>query len=271
MLFKFLHFFTPLLHPIGLIWAGCLAGAALLAWKKKRAAAVSLACVAAVISILASGLSGALFGKLEEPYRRDSMESVPTCDAIILLGGGIVPSDADPLAFTFTDAGNRILTAVELARMGRAPVLVLGGGSYDRDGKTMSDTDLVQRWIQHWQLVTNEILSAGITYNTRDEAVKVKAMAGERGWKRVILVTSAFHMRRTEAVFRTAGLEVVPVACDFKKVGRPKPEFSFNPFPRPEGIGALYYFIHEKVGWVMYRARGWISAEAAAMPPGGGA
>lgn len=39
-----------------------------------------------------------------------------------------------------------------------------------------------------------------------------------RGWQRAMLVISAIHMRRAEAVFRTTGVNIVLVACDFKSV-----------------------------------------------------
>lgn len=259
MLFQFLNFFTPLLYPIGLIWLGCLVAAGVFAWKKQKPPAISLTVVAVVISIIGSDLSGALLRTLEKPYARETLAEVPVCDAVVVLGGGIAPSKYDPAGFTFTDAGDRIIAAVEVLRLGKAPVLVLGGGFYETDGEKESDAPQVQDWLVRSGLVTNQIVQVGITHNTREEAVKVKALAGEHEWKRVILVTSAFHMKRTEAVFRTAGLDVIPVACDFNTVGRPKGGRTFNPFPKPEGFGALNYYIHEQVGMLIYRLRGWIA------------
>lgn len=258
MFFKFLQFFTPLLHPIGMIWAGCLVAAGVCAWKKRKAPAIALAAVALVISLMSSPLSGALLATLERPYARASLDDVPACDAVIVLGGGIAPSTNDVVGFTFTDAGDRIIAAVELMRQGKAPVLVMGGGFYQETGDKISDTPLVRGWIERWGLVTNEIVALGVTHNTREEAVEVKALAGRRGWRRVILVTSAFHMKRTEAVFRTAGLDVVPVACDFNTVGRPKDESRFSLFPQHESVGSLSYYLHEQVGMLVYRLRGWI-------------
>jgi len=51
--------------------------------------------------------------------------------------------------------------------------------------------------------------------NTADEAREIRQMlGGERS--RVILVTSAFHMRRAAMLFRRAGLEVVEFPVDFR-------------------------------------------------------
>jgi uncharacterized SAM-binding protein YcdF (DUF218 family) len=270
MLFDLLRFFTPLLHPVGMLWFACLAGAGICLWKKRKAPALALAVVALLISLMASGLSGSLLARLERPYARESLADVPVCDAVVVLGGGIAVSGNDPLGFTFTDAGDRIVAAIEVMRQGKAPVLVLGGGYYHAGDDEVSDVSVVRQWVERWGLVTNEIASLGVTHNTREEALQVKELAGQRGWKKVILVTSAFHMKRTEAVFRTAGLEVVPVACDFNTVGRPKPRPSFNPFPRPEGLAALDYWLHEQVGMLVYRLRGWIGEPPPPGPPAAG-
>jgi uncharacterized SAM-binding protein YcdF (DUF218 family) len=76
----------------------------------------------------------------------------------------------------------------------------------------------------------------------------------------VLLVTSAFHMRRAAAVFGSAGIPVVPVPCNFLT------EISLA--SAPPGIGVpragnllkASIWLHEQIGWLMYRQRGWIDA-----------
>jgi hypothetical protein len=67
-------------------------------------------------------------------------------------------------------------------------------------------------------------------------------------------------------VFRTLGMEVVPVACDFQKLGTPYRGIP-NPIPTSPGFYYMDTYLHEKLGWCVYRARGWISSEAAAAGP----
>ena len=47
------------------------------------------------------------------------------------------------------------------------------------------------------------------------------AILAEQGIERLLLVTSAIPMRRSEAVFRRAGLDVVPVATGFSVLSDP--------------------------------------------------
>src|SRR5437763_1587374 len=69
------------------------------------------------------------------------------------------------------------------------------------------DLDIVKKIAAQGYLGANE--------DTHDEALKVRVLATERGWHRVLLVTSANHMRRASGVFRAQGLEVIPVPCNF--------------------------------------------------------
>ena len=50
--------------------------------------------------------------------------------------------------------------------------------------------------------------------NTADEAVAVKELISPS--KRIILVTSAYHMYRAKRLFEKQGFEVIPYRVDYK-------------------------------------------------------
>ena len=56
--------------------------------------------------------------------------------------------------------------------------------------------------------------------NTKDHVKYVLPIAREKGYKKVYLVTSAYHMPRSmmnfEKPFATHGIEVVPYACEYR-------------------------------------------------------
>lgn len=54
--------------------------------------------------------------------------------------------------------------------------------------------------------------------NTADEAVAVKELISPS--KRIILVTSAFHMYRAKRLFENLGFEVIPYKVDYKTAGK---------------------------------------------------
>lgn len=265
MLTATLKFFSPLAHPVCLIWLACLVGAVVAGRKKLKPTMFFLLGIALFISLVASRIPLLLMGRLEAPYAYVEMEKLEPGDAVILLGGGAGYSKTDPLGVNFNEASDRVFTAMELLRLQKAPLLILGGGGDPKESQDISEGSTVKRWLEKNLPLKVEMMELTASGNTHDEAVKCAALMKERGWKRVFLVTSGFHMRRAEAVFRTAGVPVVPVACDFIRSGMPN-KSAFNPLPWPPGIELCSLYLHEQAGWAIYRMRGWIKSEDAKKP-----
>jgi hypothetical protein len=88
--------------------------------------------------------------------------------------------------------------------------------------------------------------------NTRDEAVAAAALAKERGWKRVILVSHPAHMRRAAATFEKAGLPVLCAPC-------PEGRYDLQQLRQPEDrLAAFRDWLHEAIGQQVYELRGWM-------------
>ncbi len=262
------QFFSPLVNPLIFLWALCLIGTLILWKKKQRLGAAFLGFIVVFVWLVGSRISLLLVGSLEKPYIRQSLAEIPPADVVMMLGGSQEYSKNDLMGFNLTDASDRILIAVEMAKSGKAGALVLGGGG-DVPGKNeTTEAQALQNWIERWQLINVPILNLGRSANTHEEAVKFAALKKERGWRRVILVTSAFHMRRAVAVFPGVGVEVLPVACDFQRPGTPYVPH-FDPFPAPQGFKWMDLYLHEQIGMVVYRLRGWIgkdNGEPAVLP-----
>lgn len=259
-------FFKPLLHPAGLVWVACVIAALVLLFRKRFAAALSLGLAALLISILGGRAPVYLVGWLEQPYIRATLDDLPAADAIVLLGGGYEITKNDALHLNLNESGDRVLMAMELVNSRKAPALVIGGGRAKIDGQQIRESDVLAKLLVRWSMTNASLHPLEWSQNTHDEAVKTAALAREQGWKKILLVTSGYHMRRAEAVFRTAGLEVVPVACDFQRTGTPY-ESGFRPFPIRNGFFLTDIYLHEQLGWWVYRWRGWINKDAAEAAP----
>jgi uncharacterized SAM-binding protein YcdF (DUF218 family) len=257
-----LRFFGTLANPIGFVWLTLLAGTILCLRKKLWRTAVVGGVLVVGISVAGSRVSLNLLGSLEKPYFGTSFDKIPEGDAVMMMGGALEFSLNDPMGFNLNSASDRIVTALELVRRGKGKALVLGGGGDPAPGE-LNQTEALNRWLADWKISSVPVHLLGVCANTRDEATKVAELARKQGWKKVVVVTSACHMRRTEAVFRTLGIEVVPAPCDFHKLGTPFRGF-YSPVPSVGHFSNLDVYLHEKIGWLVYRYRGWISSEAAA-------
>jgi uncharacterized SAM-binding protein YcdF (DUF218 family) len=99
--------------------------------------------------------------------------------------------------------------------------------------------------------VSADVITVGPVRRTRDEAVAVAALCRERGWSRLVLVTSPVHTRRAAAAFEREGLSVfvspsLETRFDWETLDRPD--------QRLEAFGAI---LHERVGLWYYAWRGW--------------
>ncbi|MET0938318.1 MAG: YdcF family protein [Gaiellaceae bacterium] len=116
---------------------------------------------------------------------------------------------ADAVVVLSGSKHERLDRGLELAREGVAPVLVISGGLDPR------------------QPVANELCRDGgegfsVTCftpdpdSTRGEARRVAELARKRGWKRVLVVTSRFHVTRARMLFdRCLDIDVDAVGVDY--------------------------------------------------------
>jgi hypothetical protein len=99
-----------------------------------------------------------------------------------------------------------------------------------------------------------EVLSVGPVRNTRDEANMLADLCRERGWKRVVLVTSPLHSLRGALALEGQGLEVASVPAA-------ETRYDLESLDRPgERLIAFADALHERAGLLYYRFRGYLAA-----------
>lgn len=248
------------LEPPGLIWLVLTIKIALNIRRRQwRSLGLTSAAWLLLTVTAALPVPHLLMASLEKEWPPVDLAALPECDAIMVLGGSLEPSTKEPAGIHFHGGADRIFTVLALARMGKGKSLIIGGGSFKTtDGRFVSEADSARDWIRSWQLASIPMHSLGNCVDTHDEAVKVAALAKQNGWKHVALVTSAYHMRRTQAVFAKAGVPVVPVPCNYESTpmrGRP---LNWISVPNATHLQLFEVWMHEVIGWWAYRLRGWI-------------
>jgi uncharacterized SAM-binding protein YcdF (DUF218 family) len=216
-------------------------GAALgaLAW---RTALRSL--VAATAAALSAIWLAVAFTPLVTSLAADATRSDPLrrADAVFVFASGIQPSGN-----LTSVAMSRIVHGLEVVAQGMAPTLVVSDlrppyPSYDGATKRLRDRLGVK----------GDVVAIGGATNTRDEALALARLCSERGWKRVIGVTTPYHSRRACAAVEATGIEVV---CS------PSAETRYDPDALERSTERRLAFtdiVHERIGLWLYRRRGWI-------------
>jgi len=200
-------------------------------------------------------MPGWLLASLERPFAVRDPRKLATADALVMLGGTITPSENDVFGFELNHAATRVVTAVELCRLGKANVLVISGlGSA---AHPLSEAELLRNWLSAWGMTNTPIHTLPPSAGMRDEALRLQTLATLRGWRRLIIVSSACHLRRAEAVYRRLGLDVTCVGCDYEGLIDNSQDSVFL-LPRGNRVRLFNRYCRERILWVVYRCRAWV-------------
>lgn len=158
-------------------------------------------------------ISGALRAGLEADFPPRPLAQLPAAPAAVVLGGAIAtPSRERPFP-ALTDSSDRIWHAARLHRAGKAPLLVLSGGS-DPTTALIPEAEAMRVLLRELGVPDAALLAEPRSRTTRENARHSAALLRERGIQHVLLVTSAFHMRRAVLEFQAQGLRVTPAPTD---------------------------------------------------------
>lgn len=163
-------------------------------------------------------LSAALMRNLEEAYLPPEN---PSGDVIVLLGGGATKGTPD---FDGSDglgegSATRLLAAVRLYHRLHVPILFTGGKVLE-DGPSEADT--ARRALLGLGVPDRDIILEPASRTTGENARFTAQLLRERGFSQPLLVTSAFHMKRSVLNFEKQGVTVTPVPTGYRTDAKPR-------------------------------------------------
>jgi uncharacterized SAM-binding protein YcdF (DUF218 family) len=199
-----------------------------------------------------------LVGWLEKDFPPIERKRADSAQAIVVLSGGVrdvswngagpEPSETS-LEQSSETSLERIVKGVTIHRTRRIPLVIIGG-SGDPE-KRISEADAMARVAADLGVPRKDMLIESTARNTVESARELKRVF--KG-NRILLVTSAYHLRRATAIFTKQGFEVIAVPAGFRSERRPISIRSFIP-----QAGNLYnssLAISEYVSYALYAAKG---------------
>jgi uncharacterized SAM-binding protein YcdF (DUF218 family) len=167
-------------------------------------------------------------------------------DAVAVLGGGTeLTADGAP---QLGSAGDRLRVGHALFRDGRTPLLVATGSSMLEARDLAAETG--QLW-ESWGVPPPGMLLIRGPVNTSQEIQRLAEEARARGWKRIGLVSSAWHLPRAMALARRFGLAADPIPADCR--GRPAPASPVFLIPCGRGFHEVQLWCSEVLGRLVGR------------------
>jgi uncharacterized SAM-binding protein YcdF (DUF218 family) len=157
----------------------------------------------------------------------------------------------------FYRATDRLIHAVDLYKMGKIKKIIFSGGAGKILLPNMREGEYVKRYITMMGVLEDDILIDSLSRNTLENAVLTKKIIDRKGFSgKCLLITSAFHMRRSISCFKSVGLETVPYSTDIYSEPR---NFRIETLlvPNASVLGDWNIIIHEFVGFGVYRMLGY--------------
>jgi len=243
-----------LLHPLTQALLLLALALLLLLLRRQRSAFCSLALGLGWLYLCSTaGFADYLMGTLEDDFPPRAMSATPEAGAIVVLGGAIRGDTHMGTLGDLNQQADRLVYAAALYKAGKAPRLLLTGGGADG---TRSEAEIMRDLLQVMGVPARAMLLEDKSRDTHQNALYTAVMLNKLGIQRVLLVTSAFHMRRAEALFRGQGLEVIPAPTDYQRLVAPVSVPRWLP-----SVGDLWQStnaLHEILGFWVYRYRGWL-------------
>lgn len=241
---------TPFIIPPGCFVILLLFSGAWM-WRRnlKRCASFNMVAALLLWIVSISPVSSALIGGLESGL---TIPSHPRGDVIILLGGGILDGVPD-LTGSGAPAGEmmaRLVTAVRLYRRLPVPILVSGGSGF---AGRAPEAPVIGRFLVDLGVAEDQVLLESHSRDTRENARYCSEMVRRRGFRSPLLVTSAYHMRRSVREFEQAGVAVTPFPAQFTTAGG-LPLLWAEFLPRADALVQSAQAMREYAGLLFQRA-----------------
>lgn len=201
--------------PLVFLPFGLVCGLVLFAlWRKKWWPGVAALAVLYVCSIPL--VANQLIGWLETRYPEIPLAAVEPADAVVVLGGIISPKRKGSDQANWAEPVERFEAGVALVQSGKVGRLVFTGAKMPWEDRVTTEGEELRREAIARGVPPEKILVTREIANTATEAQAVAELMKADGWKRVILVTTGWHMPRSALLFRRAGVDCIIFPVDFR-------------------------------------------------------
>ncbi len=260
-MFLFKKIISPFFLPIPLCLTISLVGLFLILFTKRQKAGKVLIsvglCTLAILSY--SPIPNYFIARLEHkhhPYTsgihvETAVPEHHPVEYVVVLAGGIGYDSKIPITSLLSDFTLiRVIEGVLIYRENPGNKLVLsGGGGSELYPEAAGMADLAKAI----GVDEDDIVIESDSRDTKDQARLIKTIVGD---KKFILVTSAYHMPRSMALFKKLGMDPIPAPADYLVTKRKIGINSF--FPGSSALRKSEIAIHEYLGMVWAKLRGQI-------------
>lgn len=172
--------------------------------------------------------------------------------------GGIGKIDPTNKRIEFINSADRLLKAIELYHQKKIKKILITGGSGSVLHPEDKEAMYIYQYLKNINIPDSDIIIENESKNTYENAVFTKKILDSLHIKdSIVLITSAYHLRRSVAVFKKQNYKhILPYPAE-RISGPRKFELDHCLLPHPDAMSTLYKYIHEWIGIIIYKLKGY--------------
>jgi uncharacterized SAM-binding protein YcdF (DUF218 family) len=264
-MFLFLSKLLPpiFLYPLG-VASLLLIITLIMIWRKSGWSAVPVVLALATILLSSNAWTTNQITKSLE-WQNIPQGDLPTAEAIVLLGGATRSKSYPRPGVDLSERGDRVVYAAQLYKQGKAPLMIISGGRIDwKDYGQPESSDITTILTNDLGVPATAIIEEPDSLNTYENAINVQKILADRQIKKVLLVTSAFHMPRSLRIFRKLKIDVIPAPSDYlaaqltlDEPNRTWESAALSAIPDSQRLDNFTTVLKEYIGTWIYTVKGW--------------
>ena len=193
-------------------------------------------------------ISNKLVKYIEMPYQPLKLSEVPESDYIVVLSGMVHKVKDNVYEWSDPD---RFFAGIKLLNANKGKKIIYTGGLLPWEKKKKTEGELLKNKSLEFGIHENKILITKKVQNTYEEANAISHLIDSKS--KIILVTSAFHMKRSEFLFKKHSLIIFPYPVDFKFKNNRITILDF--IPSVDSLSRSSFVIREIIGRIYYRVK----------------
>lgn len=197
--------------------------------------------------------SNTFFALVERNEYRKPLTTLASADAIVVLSGMLEINEVGGSTYIEWGDPDRFFGGMALFKAGKAQKLVFTGGKMPWSQAKKTEGEVLKEYAIEYGIPSTKIRVTTDVENTADEAVATAELLGSD--KKILLVTSAFHMYRAKSLFEKQGFIVFPYPVDYR-TSRNRLTTVMDFLPSAGSLELTETGMREMMGRVFYLIRG---------------
>lgn len=198
-----------------------------LGWRK--AGGLSALFAASLLFVTLFTTVGALALQVLEA-RFTKPAAAPANVACMIVLGGSFDNEINTArgGMEMNQSADRFVEALRLAQTYPQSRILVSGGDGSISGDYEPETQAATRFFAAFGISPERLIRDNTSRTTYENSLNTAELLKSQGLENCLLITSAFHMPRSVALFRKAGITVMPWPVDYRTSGAENPALDFT-------------------------------------------